>query len=226
MLSSDSTQQAVQKIHYLEASIIRLESQNLNDQAELSLYQQRCEQYAQAYESLQHQVKELLRNRFGQKSERYIDPENPQASLFENHAALFAAAEASGEALQAPETRVVATHDRQKQSKPTQELPRRIEVIPVSEADKQCSCGACKTVIRYETKELLHHQPVVFELIEQRREVVACPNGCDASLLTAPAPFHILPKVKATEELLSFLVVSKLEDRQPLYHLEKQLESR
>ena len=34
--------------------------------AELKLFQQRCEQYAQAYEALQHQVKELLRHHFGQ----------------------------------------------------------------------------------------------------------------------------------------------------------------
>lgn len=45
-------------------------------------------------------------------------------------------------------------------------------------------------------------------------------------LLQAPAPLHILPKIKATEELLSFLVVSKMDDRQPLYHLEKQLRER
>ena len=44
--------------------------------------------------------------------------------------------------------------------------------------------------------------------------------------MLCPAPLHILPKTKATEEFLSFLVVSKLEDRQPLYHLEKQLNAR
>jgi transposase len=56
--------------------------------------------------------------------------------------------------------------------------------------------------------------------------VAACPKGCDGGIITAPAPLHVLPKVKATEEFLSFLVVSKLDDRQPLYHLEKQLRER
>jgi transposase len=37
---------------------------------------------------------------------------------------------------------------------------------------------------------------------------------------------HILPKAKVTEEFLAFLVVSKLDDRQPLYHLERQLNER
>lgn len=88
------------------------------------------------------------------------------------------------------------------------------------------ACGACKTVIRYETKQLIHHVPAVFEIVEQRREVAACPKGCDGEMVTAPAPLHVLPKTGATEEFLSFLIVSKLEDRQPLYHLEKQLNTR
>ncbi len=44
----------------------------------------RCEQYAQAYDSLLAQIKELQRHRFGKKSERYIDPEHPQFSLLDN----------------------------------------------------------------------------------------------------------------------------------------------
>jgi transposase len=63
-------------------------------------------------------------------------------------------------------------------------------------------------------------------MIEQRREVAVCSKGCDGSIVTAPAPKQVLPKVKVTEEFLSFLVVSKLDDRQPLYHLEKQLSER
>src|SRR5260221_12619206 len=73
---------------------------------------------------------------------------------------------------------------------------------------------------------MIHQHEAVYEIIEQQREVVACQNGCDGEIITATVPFHVLPKVKATEEFLSFLVVSKLEDRQPLYHLEKQLNSR
>jgi transposase len=192
--------------------------------AELSLFQARCEQYAQAYDSLKAQIIELRRHRFGKRSERYIDPENPQLSLFENEHDIFSRAEAAGE--QAEETTHVGAHTRKKNKKAQNELPRRIEIIPVSDEDKQCACGACKTVIRYETKELLHHQPCVIEIVEQRREVVACSRGCDNQIVTAPAPKQILPKIKATEAFLSFLVVSKLDDRQPLYHLERQLSER
>ena len=83
-----------------------------------------------------------------------------------------------------------------------------------------------ETVIRYETKESIHYQPCILEILEQRREVAVCPKGCDDSIITATAPLHVLPKIKATEAFLAFLVVSKLDDRQPLYHLEKQLSQR
>jgi transposase len=169
-------------------------------------------------------VKELLRNRFGTKSERFIDPENPQLSLFQDNVSLFATAETAGAAIE-DEIKVPA-YSRKKKSKNNKTLSRRIEIIFLSEEEKQCPCGACKEVIRYEKKESIHYQPCVFEILEQRREVAVCPKGCDGQIVTAPAPLHILPKVKATEEFLSFLVVSKLDDRQPLYHLEKQLKQR
>ena len=194
-------------------------------ETELNTFQKRCEQYAQAYDQMQHQLKELLRNRFGKKSERFIDdPEHPQLGLLGDNASLFAMAEAAGDTITDDQIQIPA-HSRTKK-KSTKELPRRIEIIPLSEEDMKCSCGSCKTVIRYETKESLHHQPAVFEILEQRREVAVCPKGCDGAMITAPAPLHVLPKAKVTEEFLAFLVVSKLDDRQPLYHLEKQLNER
>jgi transposase len=193
--------------------------------AELTLAQARCEQYAQAYDSLKDQILELRRHRFGKRSERYIDPENPQLSLFQDNHKLFSSMDALGEQA-AEDTTEVAAHKRTKKKKSEKELPRRIEIIPLSDEERQCTCGSCKTVIRYETKELLHYQPCIIEIVEQRREVAVCLKGCDHAMVTALAPKQILPKIKATEEFLSFLVVSKLDDRQPLYHLERQLSER
>jgi transposase len=206
-----------EKNHFLEEKIISLEASN-------QLYQKRCEQYAQACDFLQHQINELRRYRFGTKSERFIDPEHPQLSLFEENAHTFPEAEVKGDALE--DEVKIAAHTRKKKSKSGKDLPRRIEIIPVSEADMQCSCGCQKKVIRYEKKEILNYQPAVFEIIEQRREVVVCDNGCDGAIMTAPAPLQVLPKISVSESFLAFLVVSKLDDRQPLYHLEKQLSER
>jgi transposase len=200
-----------------------LEEKNISLTADLTAYQKRCEQYALAYDQLQHQLKELLRNRFGKKSERFIDPEHPQLSLLEDNAHLFAEADAKGDAIK--DEIQVSSHTRKKK-KSGKELPRRIEIIPATEEQMRCPCGCQKTVIRYETKEVLNYQPAVFEIIEQRREVVACKNGCDGAIMTAPAPLQVLPKISVSESFLSFLVISKLDDRQPLYHLEKQLNER
>lgn len=186
--------------------------------AELNTYQKRCEQYALAYDQLKQQVMELQRYRFGKKSERFIEDSNLQLDLFGAPAALPTENESTPSI-------TVAPHQRKKRQEKNKDIPRRIEVIAVDEDKKQCPCGQCKTVIRYETKTLLHYEPPVHELIEQRREVVACPKGCEG-VITALAPLHILPKAKVSEEFLSFLVVSKMDDRQPLYHLEKQLSQR
>lgn len=184
----------------------------------IELLEKRCEQYASAYDSLLAQIKELQRHRFGKKSERYIDPEHPQLLLIGDNNK-FKMADVETDDI------TIASHVRKKQSKNKKEkdIPTRIEIISVPDEQKQCACGKCKQVIRYETKNMMHYQQEVIERIEQRREVVACPNGCDGEMVTAPAPLQVLPKIGATEEFLAFLIVSKLADRQPLYHLEKKL---
>ena len=201
-----------------------LEEKEAAAQAKILSFEKRLEQYAHAYDTLQRQVQELLRNRFGKKSERFVDPENRQMDLFSDHKELFSRADSAGQAIE--EEVKIAAHVRKKKKGVGKALPRRIEIIPVSDEHKQCDCGAHKKVIRYESKESLHYQPAVFEILEQRREVVACPNGCENAIVTAAAPKSILPKAKVTESFLAFLVTSKLEDRQPLYHLEKQLSAR
>lgn len=205
--------------------VAQLAQKNQALSAEVALLNARCEQYAQAYDYLKEQMLEMQRRIFGKKSERYVDPENKQLSLLDDVTAVFANAEITGEQL--PEsTTQVAAHTRNKKSLVEKELPRRIEIVHLSDEDKMCTCGLCKTIIRYETKDLLHYQPPVIEIVEQRREVAACANCCDNSVVVAPAPLQILPKTKATEEFLSFLAVSKLDDRQPFYHLERQLKER
>src|SRR5436190_2006743 len=195
-----------------------------NYENKIHLLEARCEQYAQAYDSLLAQIKELQRYRFGKRSERYIDPEHPQLNLFNNNQNKFATADAAGESVD--DEVQVAAYARKKKQKSKKDIPVRVEIIAVPDEQKQCPCGKCKKVIRYEIKQMIHRQQAVYEIIEQRREVVACVDGCEGEIVTAPAPLHVLPKVKATEEFLSFLVVSKLDDRQPLYHLEKQLQER
>ncbi len=115
--------------------------------------------------------------------------------------------------------------NRKKRNKKSQHflksLPRREVIIPAEnkkEGDE---------VIRYEIKELLHYVLSVYEIIVQKREVIVSKEADEAiQLKTAPAPKHILPKAGVTESFLAHVIVSKIYDRQPLYHLEKQFSER
>ena len=94
-------------------------------EAALSTAEKRCEQFSQAYDQMHHQLKELIRNRFGKKSERYLDPENLQLSLFkENNANLFAISDAAGAAITQDEIEIPALR-----KKKTSKEFCRIEII-------------------------------------------------------------------------------------------------
>lgn len=195
-----------------------LATKNTSLKEKLSFYMTRCEQLERSYDRLQHQVKELLRCRFGSSSERFMDSSNPQDDFFTTSLPIETEQEET-------ESNVsVASYTRRKDNKrlSVEDLPHRAVVIPLSDDQKTCPCGRCKQFVRYETTELLHHQPELLEIIEEKREIWACPRGCGGSLIVAPKPMHALPHVGATEEMLANIVVSKLQDRQPLYHLEKK----
>ena len=106
-----------------------------NYENKIHLLESRCEQYAQAYDSLLAQIKELQRYRFGQKSERYIDPENPQLNLIDNNENKFAAADAVGATI--TDDVQVAAHARKKKNPSEKAIPVRIEVIPVPAEKKK-----------------------------------------------------------------------------------------
>jgi transposase len=211
------------KTESLQAEISELKAANNSLRAEVNSLKEQAEQTYQAYESLRQQVVGLLRNRYGKRSERCVDKDgNPQPDMFADDLESY---QEQADKTKEEEKTEVASHRRKKKKRDTSNYPREIQIIPVPEEEKQCACGCEKTVIRYETRELFDYQPAVFRIIEQRREVVACPKSCEQSIQTAPVPLQVLPKIMATESLLANIVVSKIHHRQPLYHLEKYVSS-
>jgi len=193
----------------------------------LQFYKTRCENLEQAYDTLCHAVKDAQRQRFGSKSEKYHDSDNPQRELF-GEKKLDALSESPSSDVEDSSDDVISinAYKRKKQKSKgfPKHLPRREEIIEAK--DKRCHCGCAKDVIRYETKERLNYIPATWEVIIEKREVVACKKGCKGSMHVAKSPKRILPKVEVTESLLAHIVVSKFDDRQPLYHLQKKFESR
>jgi transposase len=202
----------VQEKTALETRVFYLETENQS-------LKKQAQHFLEEYERLIHMIKVAQRTLYGQKSEKYRDEANQSLPLFESIESV--AIEESAET----ET-VTYKRRKAKRKNENQHLPRKEVIIEVAEADRVCHCGCEKTLIRYESKDKIHYQPAVFEILEEKREVLACPNGCENSIVTADAPKVALPKVRATEELLGHIAVSKILDRQPLYHLEKQFSSR
>ena len=114
---------------------------------------------------------------------------------------------------------------RKKKAKP--DIPTREVVLPVPEAQRICSCcGKPKEVIGYETNSKLHHKPAEYEMLITKREKMACRFGCEKQTVTAPLVPQILPRCRVTESVLAYICISKVLDRQPLYHLEQSIVQR
>ena len=206
----------------LEVKVADLE----NDNAQLV---QRCEQLAQAYDTLQHQFKQFQRHRFGQRSEAYVDPNNPQGLLF-NNLPDGSSSNKDGNKKDKYKKNVIKIKEHQREVNSNKQfadhLPRKEHWINVAEHLRTCACGCTKKPLKPLRHERLHYEPPIFEVIVELREQLICPKGCKGQWVSAQKPKHILPKVRFAESILAHIIVSKLDDRQPYYHLEKQFESR
>jgi transposase len=198
---------------------------------ERDLLQLKIKHAEEAYAQLLFQFKQMQRHIFGQRSERYIDPNDPQQRLdfsAEDENEPDSDLESNEDYADQANVTSIAAHQRRKNAKKVfaENLPRVEVIIPVAAHDLYCRCGCQKKVIKHEKHERLNYIPPVYEVIIEKREVVACPKGCQGEMKTAPKPKHILPKAKFTESVLAHIIVSKLDDRQPYYHLEKQFKNR
>lgn len=199
-------------------SIIREQQKRIEFlEAELKTTKQALEQAAQTCNQLQRQVKELLRYRFGSRRERYVG--SGQLNLFSpEDEELPVVHEEPNNVIE------IGAYKRRGGRKITKNLPRREVIIPVSPEERRCSCGKEKRIIGYDISEIINYIPAIYEIIIEKREKVACSCGC--SITVAPKPEHILPKSKVSESFLANIIISKILDRQPLYHLEKIFQNR
>ena len=190
-------------------------------ETDLAQSQEKYQQLTHAYDQLLHAFKQIQRREFGPRSERFLDKNPGQADMFsEVPAQAIVDDREGGHTIEAVNNNgKSAPQKRNKKSHGffAKNLPRR-EVIIF--ADKP---GDNSIVIRYEITELLHYVPPVYEVVVQKREVVVTQDQeTHVSTLTiAPNPRRFLPKIGATESFLAHMIISKLYDRQPLYHLEK-----
>ena len=129
------------KVKQLESKVVLLEKANAH--------------YTEQYDTLQKQIKDLLRHRFGSRSERFVDASHPQDDLFcEND--LPDTSDSPEETL--PDNVVPITGRRKKgKKKANPSVPHRTVIIELADDDMYCTCGALKDIITHKTCEYLNY---------------------------------------------------------------------
>ena len=105
------------------------------------------------------------------------------------------------------------------------DLPRRSEVIDLSDAEKVCPCcNATKIRIGQIVSERLDYQPMALFVRELIRPTYACraceSQGHDPQIARAPLPPEPIPKSGIGSGLLAHVIVSKVVDHLPLHRQE------
>ena len=171
-------------------------------------------------EKLQHQLEQLLRQRYGPKTER-IDP--AQLLLFAQE--ILAQAEPAPAPASTPEPDPAPTPRAPKKDghgrKPLPaSLPRQTVVHDVPPERRTCpDCGTERTCIGQDVREQLEYIPASLIVIEHVRPKYAC-RACEAHVVIADRLPEPIEKGLPGPGLLAYVAVSKYADHLPLYRLE------
>lgn len=165
----------------------------------------------QKYAQLQEQLRHLIHQRFGARSEKI-----PSEQL-----GLFDEAERDADGGSEPAAPVIEVSGHQRQRRGRRRLPPslpRVEIVyDLDEADKHCSHdGQTLSVIGREITEQLDIIPAKIQVIRHVRLKYAC-RQCEQGVHIAPRPALPIPKSLASAGLLAFVAVSKYADALPLY---------
>lgn len=169
---------------------------------------------------LRSQMRVLLAQRFGAKSER-VEGDSAQLGLFDE-AEVDAQADADDDESTAVTTVAGHTRARGHRRPLPAHLPREDVVHDLAEADKTCPHdGTRLEVMGEETSEQLDIVPAKICVLHHRRLKYACPC-CRQHVVTAPLPAQPIPKSQASAGLLASIATAKYADAQPLYRQSTQ----
>lgn len=177
---------------------------------------------ANAYkiQQLEERIRRLLRQAFGQSSERVtkeveqllLSLEDLETSNAYNQAMLDAAADAANKlAGMAP----VREKSIPKRKPLADHLPRQTVVYPAPGGHLCDDCGGAFRSFGEDVSETLEYVPGRFVAVRHVRPKYSCAS-CDA-IVQAEAPNRVIPKGIAGPQLLAHVMVSKFADHLPLY---------
>ena len=169
---------------------------------------------------LQHQLEQLLRQRYGRKSER-IDP--AQLLLFAQE--ILAQAEPTPQPEPVPEPAPPPSSPQPKKKghgrKPLPaSLPRKPVMHDVPPEQLPCpDCGAMRKCIGSEVREQLEYVPASLVVLEHIRPKYACPD-CEAKIVIADRLPEPIEKGLPGPGLMAHVITNKYADHLPLYRQE------
>ena len=185
--------------------------------------------------ALSARLAELLRHRFGAKSEKValeqlllaleeLKTEAPgSTTVGPGEAPPTGQAPATGEAPAKPPSRKRPPSGRRGKKPLPKDLPRITKVIAVPESARTCSeCDAPTATTGYRTSEVVEYQPGRLVILEERREQVAC-TRCSAPAQTAESEQPV-DCGRPGPALLAKIVVDKMSDGMPLERQSKAFE--
>jgi transposase len=218
MLRAMATSSLTSQIDAIKTTLAGLLEAGRNDEA-LEMFVTVLSQMASDHDRLQHQLRLLLKNRFGRKTEK-IDPAQLRLFLEE-----LRQAAAQGEAPAQDATRPVVAHVRRKPierrgKRPAlpDSLPREVVRLEPTEAERTCSCGAEKSCIGCETSQVLELVPAQFKVIVFERAKYAC-RTCETGVVIAKAPAKPIDGGLPGFSLLADVLVKKYAEHLPLHRI-------
>ena len=173
-------------------------------------------------EKLQHQLEQLLRQRYGKKSEQ-IDPAQlllfAQEILAQAEAASTPATTSEPEPNSAPIPSASKKNGHGRKPLPAS-LPRKPILHDVPLEQRVCpDCGVERTCIGREVREQLEYVPASMIVLEHIRPKYAC-RACEGNVVIAERLPEPIEKGLPGPGLMAHVAVSKYADHQPLYRQE------
>ena len=181
----------------------------------LELFVSLLSQLASDHDKLQHQLRLMLKERFGRKTER-IDP--AQLRLFLEDLGKAASAEDAGRPVVAHVRRKPIERKGSKAVIPDS-IPREVVRVEPDEADKTCGCGASKVCIGCERSQVLELIPAQFKVIVYERAKYAC-KACEGEgVVVAPVPAKPIDGGLPGFGLMADVLIKKYTEHLPLHRI-------
>lgn len=181
---------------------------------------------------LEEEINFWKKKLFSRSSEKLTQEDETQGRLF-NEAETYATApeeakkSAEVQTVSAPPAVNVKTKKSGRKPLPAN-LPRKVIIHDITDAEKICACGCQLTKIGEDVSEKLDIIPVKAIVERHIRPKYACRN-CEgvateesgSTVKIAPVHEQLLPKSLLTPGLMAFLIISKFCDALPFYRIEK-----